>query len=1661
MPAESFESHRLVTVRMLPSQSFDVPLNAGLSLGAFIELDFEGRAARSLVVRIPMPQDAVVGRQAFVGRPTETPWGKRLQFLSAGRVIDIGGQKFFSNGASDRPGDPPSVPRGSRAAGLGSQTLAQTALAPLYHVQNPWCTTVKIPCGTVCPDAPPSPPGCNAALTAPVPPGCNSCDCDDYLCSVLEEFGSRGRAAAVYSAINEAMTLAGSLADYLELNELNFAFNILYIAFQDTFIFVPPPGNWSGRFALPVQPDVPFDVVVRNRNTGWIEATRSYSGVAFSPDLVDIGGLGGPSGSPATSPLLIDATPFAVTRFLPRSVPPTATQPDCETVVLGVEACSTAQGVVELRPATDLPLAEYSRLAFFNVSTAPAAGPSAEVGASGTFATLTLPARARDDLMLVVSPADVESENLSVLKLSFDQALRPISSSVALLVDCGALPGDCASATPVVTTAELSPQRSQLWVKIEGSLSRGRLYKLSLDTNLLVADASPNPPYQGPATFFLATRRQALTPVGGTSGLVLGDTAHAREILKLGNILFAASVTGRLVALDLTSAPSGSPPRMNPTALAATSGPASQIRGLATDGHGRIIYSALEGASWVVKVARLEDFQRVTTSGTSPPPPECDASGSNGRPPCACGLPFVPSVPMGCVNPTVGGVRTAFSTGFTAGLLGPEFLAVAGSLPSGTPVDIDVLVQDKNPDGKALPLGEFFARRPSGSLPAPGPDGFRTFAVDLSRNAPPQIQPQPRLAICDESSMDRFRRVSIDNLTTGQTWSFDMLDPAWGGPAGTEIATDIRARDNDLLQIRYNQRTWVYQAIVGSGITVVDVNRFYRTVSSPSSEPELLLSQCGRRLSAYEGQEIDFGQPLGSPGAIPGLFYTTGIAAIGQSEAGSVGGTIAGAESAEVYSALRSFGAVRSTAYVRSPDLLHGGKDDLRNLVPGRITNVRDVVALTDFEVPDPANGNRPGLRDLVFYTVFEGGVLVYDVTHRALTRFGRLGVPAGGAVNRLTLDRANARLFGEGTMAEAAGLVPKVFVWDITNPRGDPPAAPSQDPRLVSVLDAPSDAGLVVDSLTGLLYTWQNGSTPQTSGARTFAFGDPGIHALARLHGSSSGGVNLLSYELTDLVAPLGTPLRATVAEDLTNASEDDSYVSGAIRLRAALPAGLGDELTVKVQSLTERPDDRHLADEDLGAFVGVPGGSRWGKSEVFVTLKRLSLASGRSGPLSELGSLYESVESIVFVSDPRALDGHTLQQATNTEADEESQCRRCKRPPHYPLPSAGTTDPVVEVMATGPYARFVLAEDPSNPSQATQDALAFLRSMGGHYRIPHGLVSLTGWAASIPSPFQSALAEPVLEPAIVETEAGTSVVLTSGEVLISTVDHGVAGRGLGFALDRSYRSQLLGYGPLGAAGFTSSLFAEVRRIPLFGRNCLSPEYGRTGTLVEFHDGEGQVYRFATKNPCPGPSAPVCPAGFVEDGASPYCPAKGLYMRLADEAGGGLRLYGENFDSLVFDSGGRLVEVRDRLRRNASRAEEQGNTLLLSRHPSGRLESVEDELGRKYTFQYDDEPYDAQGRIRPTFGLLTKVVDHADGDPAARREIDYVFDTERRLLAVRYPEVALRQASGGTTSTRPELRYHYAPAPLTPTAPHGAFAEARLTGFTIPGGSVPRLSIA
>ncbi|HTS01980.1 MAG TPA: DUF6531 domain-containing protein, partial [Thermoanaerobaculia bacterium] len=734
----------------------------------------------------------------------------------------------------------------------------------------------------------------------------------------------------------------------------------------------------------------------------------------------------------------------------------------------------------------------------------------------------------------------------------------------------------------------------------------------------------------------------------------------------------------------------------------------------------------------------------------------------------------------------------------------------------------------------------------------------------------------------------------------------------------------------------------------------------------------------------------------------------------------------------------------------------------------------------------------------LLFYSLGAGGVAVFDPSGDFSHLVGRFKA-RGHSVFRLAIDPSGRRLFAGGT-DDANNTI--IDVWDLARVNGGPTpsgldsspvAEPDGDPRLVFSLIAPWDANHLGFDETGdgLVYTWGSKSVGGAGGATVttggfalpyddLSFTFAGVYRDPSSPPSSSGLPGIPVVRPSAALRPLGVPARATAAEERSRSDDDELLLTPAFKLRVSLPGALAPVLKARVQSLRSLPDRSLLDQADIGASPAPPGGEGWPDPSVVVTLRRLGTEDVRSagqaatgGRLSNAYNLYESDEVVVLVADPRAGTDYRDSLTTDDPAGEGAACRRCRLPSYL--------DPkkmiLKDLLAAGPYLRAHLFVENALGDAATQGAIDWFQARKDAYPAPRGTIPVDAWADAVPSSAQATLAEPALNPAVWQGEAGVRVALGPGEALFGATDFSAAGRGVDFSFDRSYRSGALGYGPLGAAGWSANLFAHLRFIPPVLTS--APGAPKTYTYLgeaQYYDGAGRVFTFypPCNSACPAGYAPpagitdgtMCPAGTELDqsgsNGSSYCAQTGVYLSLQQlENGRAYRIVSRTHGQLYFNADGTLAEVSDRFRREPKDSPKREDTLRLSYDGTHHLVTAEDDYGRRYSFEYE------RNAKKPTYGLLVSVKDFGAG--GEQRHVDYEFDTDdpasRLLRKVRLPEVeALQPGQSDTASVIPEIAYEYASAPTSASAPlHGKLGDARLSSVTLPpflGSTVPRFTI-
>ncbi|MCP4546643.1 MAG: hypothetical protein GY835_09290, partial [bacterium] len=819
--------------------------------------------------------------------------------------------------------------------------------------------------------------------------------------------------------------------------------------------------------------------------------------------------------------------------------------------------------------------------------------------------------------------------------------------------------------------------------------------------------------------------------------------------------------------VDLTETTDGSREGVF-TRHAAVNGTYQSIRALATDGHNRIFFNGAQGSTWGIKAVRLEDVRRAPSGSgsdkTCVTPPDWDGDGTPDYGDWEA-----------CFNVTEGSVKTAYWPGTLTGVSLSEWSAL-GSMPSAIPVDLEVLVHDEK--GKPLELKDFYNAYHGDDDPAgsgdpgdppgdpenpertpfdelePDEEGIYDIGITLYSSynrasggqleaslkkeaaANPANPPQPiRLdqversdSMCeDEEPYDRYQRVTIDNLTTGQSWSFDVENP-WptGGGSGVRQVF-LRARRGDQLQIRYNITAIGHIAMLGSGITVVDLNRFYKLVSDPDSL--VGVSQCGRRLGAFEGGRIDFHEENSGQGSGGACEVPESIDSIAMTPAVAVKG---GTATTHTFSPLLSAGVVRTTAPANQPGQFVA-EPIFRAIrcIAEDILRQRDVALASDVTWVDRGiRGTFDGrfraqaatppeppetTGDLVFVSLGNGGIYVFDLSKTQnlseSTLIGRLHVERRNRDNgevemlhsiyRLQVDPSRGLLFAGGFNKKGVSIID---VWDMAAVNGAPDLPCSEGGECAQSGFAPQPLMTLynvdwntnhigIDQFgTGLLHTWDLDDGPS---AVPFAAPQLLFSGLYLPEEESSGGGSadkgddepgadvrpIAIQRITTHLEPLGIPLEASVGQERENEEDNRRKATAAFKIRAALPGSVGDALTVKVQSLRSLPEPRFLGRKDVGRAVALPGGPGWPESEVIVTLRRIGLGDqdqmpdlpegdplhSEGGKYSGAYNLYESEETILLLADPRAQRDYELQgEGEDDSTDEEdlaSEKLQCRR--------------------------------------------------------------------------------------------------------------------------------------------------------------------------------------------------------------------------------------------------------------------------------------------------------------------------------------------------------------------------------------------------------------
>ncbi len=282
------------------------------------------------------------------------------------------------------------------------------------------------------------------------------------------------------------------------------------------------------------------------------------------------------------------------------------------------------------------------------------------------------------EFMLVVSSGDLDPRSVESFEFTFDRSLHESMrdaepSTIAQLSDLGPIE-DCENSTAdldIPLRIEITNHNSRLVVRPLTTLPAGHRFRLRLVPPGIVT--YPKVGESGPISYFGSAPKIfhfATRPIPGRT-IAEGAAEDVVDMLKFGHILIGGTLDGKLIAMDVSKPTAGSGNGAFET-IATYEGNADQIRALATDGHNRLFFGARFGGSWGVKTVRVEDVRDADS---------------------------------GSFGPIEGGITFGYALGTNSGVSASEYLALS-TLPSGTPVDLEVMVQDEI--GDSLELVDFY-----------------------------------------------------------------------------------------------------------------------------------------------------------------------------------------------------------------------------------------------------------------------------------------------------------------------------------------------------------------------------------------------------------------------------------------------------------------------------------------------------------------------------------------------------------------------------------------------------------------------------------------------------------------------------------------------------------------------------------------------------------------------------------------------------------------------------------------------------------------------------------------------------------------------------------------------------------------------------------------
>ena len=752
---------------------------------------------------------------------------------------------------------------------------------------------------------------------------------------------------------------------------------------------------------------------------------------------------------------------------------------------------------------------------------------------------------------------------------------------------------------------------------------------------------------------------------------------------------------------------------------------------------------------------------------------------------------------------------------------------------------------------------------------------------------------------------------SIAVSGTGVTFNHPvtLFDRTLGRLQRADAATDgswsvtLSVRPGDSLELLRNVNSLAYVATLGAGVEAVDLDKVYNKPDSAPGAPEVLSEVLG----IYNGYQDPKLLLCGAP-AVDIAEVLIDLAMVYDP---------ANAHPLVVAALAGNNGVVLLEDTAASPGHMVFLKDICADFQGNRQVTGLAVVQHYAFDF----NGNgvlEPGeQRDYLLVTHRTAGVLTYDITDRTNPKLvGQIPLP--GEAAHLGVDTVNRRLFvagyGGGLYVVDFNRPPSIGLLD-TNHDGT-------DDRVLETIKLPgnTDAPVFIEPALGLAFAGglQRGVTGVAVGGPQLA---ATAYNLPPATGSAPGASPPIGTRQVLQIAPFGVP---TVSEG-TNGQQRP----GLIRIQATLPALLGqNSQTVLLDMQSVGPTSAPLvAPGDPTALPDLPRVALTGADQ------GLKLTRQSDKPYDEGHQIYLS-EPIVLLADLKASHKYNRSQT------EKDLCTRCD------LTQENVPDGARELLSGD----SVAVHFP--PALRTQLQKVFSVDQLDASQLA---VASVRWELT-PSPAQEPAQNAVPQ---------QGVLLHSGEMTSSAVDLTIAGRGLDFVFERSYRSQAVGDGPFGP-GWDHSFNQRLRQLP-------------TGD-VELYDGRARRDVFKQASP-----------------AGTYTSPTGIFSTLQKTSGGWI-LLDPRHNLSRFDRAGRLQSIADAVKVDDS----TGNEIDVHYDVNSRIDKITETLGRDILFTYDAK------------GHVTKIADFDD------REWTYEYDQAGRLVKVTGPTILTAQTdTGGGLSTQ------------------------------------------